>query len=153
MPSSRKGRGNGLAHSVDFLIRDTRRLLTAYIEANVTHEKIPLKFWFPLRVLDGNPGMSQRELGRALGFGDARAGVVVDAMVRHKLVDRRRGKDDARRIELDLTSTGRDFARLMNRRSAAVNKRILAGFSAAEAGRFLEFLARAHANLETDERE
>ncbi len=44
--------------------------------------------WFPLRVLYRNEGITQRELGQMLGFGDAHAGVIVGVLQHHKLVYR-----------------------------------------------------------------
>ena len=74
-----------LATSLDFLIRDTRLRLYRYIESRIAKQGIPLRVWFPLRVLYRNEGITQRELGQMLGFGDAHAGVIVGVMQRHKI--------------------------------------------------------------------
>src|SRR5262245_5776763 len=99
-----------LTDSLDFLIRDTRLLLTSYIENPIAQQRVPLRVWFPLRVLLKNDGITQRELGRMLGFGDAHAGVIVRTMQRQKLVVRRQSRIDRRRIDLHLTPTGRRMA-------------------------------------------
>jgi DNA-binding MarR family transcriptional regulator len=136
-----------LTGSLDFLIRDTRLHLTKQIEARIVQEGIPLRVWFPLRVLYGSEGITQRELGRILGYGDAHAGVIVRAMERRRLIDRRPSRVDRRRIDLYLTPVGKDMARRCLRHMKAVNARIVAGFSAAEARTLRALLLRAHDNL------
>ena len=100
-----------LTASLDFLIRDTRLLLTKRIEERVAALGIPLRSWFPLRVLFLREGITQRELGLTLGFGDAHAGVIVRALERRRLVERRPNARDRRRIDLYLTRDGKKMAR------------------------------------------
>ena len=94
------GPGDELADSLDFLIRDTRLLLTNTIAQRIASHGIPLRLWFPLRVLYKNEAITQRELGRMLGYGDAQAGVIVGFMQRRGFIDRRRSAADKRRIDL-----------------------------------------------------
>ena len=133
--------------SLDFLIRDTRLLLTNQIESLVAKQGIPLRIWFPLRVLYRNEGITQRELGRMLGYGDAHAGVIVRVMQRRKLVRRQQSKVDRRRIDLFLTDAGKKVAQQTLRQMQAINERIVSGFSATEAKTFQTLLMRAHENL------
>jgi DNA-binding MarR family transcriptional regulator len=100
-----------------------------------------------LRVLSRNEGITQRELGQILGYGDAHAGVIVRVMQRHRLVVRRPSRVDKRRINLYLTPAGRKAARLAQRLMRETNARIIAGFSVAEARRLRALLLRAHENL------
>ena len=88
------------------LIRDTRVFLTAVSRAALRGSGI-LCIRFPLRILYANEGITQRELGRMLSYGDAHAGVIVAFMQRMKLVDRRPNGLDKRRIDLYLTPAGR----------------------------------------------
>lgn len=136
-----------LTDSLDFLIRDTRLRLYKYIETRIARLGIPLRIWFPLRVLYKNEGITQRELGRILGFGDAHAGVIVGVMQRHRLVHRKPNRTDKRRIDLYLTPEGRRMARLTLRQMHAVDERIVAGFRASEARSLRALLLRAHENL------
>lgn len=138
---------DALTDSLDFLIRDTRLLLTTQIESRIAQEGIPLRVWFPLRVLYRSEGITQRELGRTLGYGDAHAGVIVRAMERRRLIDRRPSPVDKRRIDLYLTPAGRKMARRSLRHMRAINARIVAGFTAAEAQSLHALLWRAHQNL------
>ena len=136
-----------LAEGLDFLIRDTRLRLYRHIEARIERLGMPLRIWFPLRALYWNEGITQRELGRMLGFGDAHAGVIVRVMQRHRLVYREPSRRDKRRINLYLTPAGQKMARAGLRVMRAVNTRIVAGFTAAEAQSLHALLLRAHENL------
>ena len=100
-----------------------------------------------LRILDKHEGITQRELGMMLGYGDAHAGVIVRTMERRKLIDRRRSLTDRRRIDLYLTPAGKKMARQSLRHMRAVNARIVAGFTGAEAQTLHALLLRAHENL------
>jgi MarR family transcriptional regulator, organic hydroperoxide resistance regulator len=148
MKRSAKGAAVELTDSLDFLIRDTRLRLYKYIEGRMARQDIPLRLWFPLRALYWNEGITQRELGRMLGFGDAHAGVIVEVMRRRRLVDRQPSRIDKRRIDLFLTPAGRKMARLTLRHMRNINARIVAGFSATEARALQALLLRAHDNLE-----
>jgi DNA-binding MarR family transcriptional regulator len=148
MARAAKPAADGLTDSLDFLIRDTRLRLYKYIESRITRLGIPLRVWFPLRALYRSEGITQRELGRLLGYGDAHAGVIVRVMQRHKLVYRQPSRVDRRRINLYLTPEGRKTARLGLRHMRAINARIVAGFSVSEARALQALLARAHDNLE-----
>jgi MarR family transcriptional regulator, organic hydroperoxide resistance regulator len=147
MKRSAKDPADELAESLDFLIRDTRLRLYKYIENRIARQDIPLRLWFPLRALYKNEGITQRELGRMLGFGDAHAGVIVGVMRRLRLVHRQPSRVDKRRINLHLTPAGRKMARLTLRHVRAINARIVAGFSAPERRALQTLLARAHENL------
>jgi DNA-binding MarR family transcriptional regulator len=136
-----------LSTSLDFLIRDTRLRLYKFIEARIAKAGIPLRVWFPLRVLYRNEGITQRELGQMLGFGDAHAGVIVGVMQRHKLVYREPSKIDKRRLDLFLTPAGRAKTQQTLREMRRINAKITAGFTADERETFRVLLTRAHENL------
>ena len=148
MKRSGKGAANTLTDSLDFLIRDTRLRLYKYIESRIVRQDIPLRLWFPLRALYRNEGITQRELGRLLGYGDARAGVIVAVMQRRRLVNRQPSRVDKRRIDLYLTPAGKKMARLTLRHMRDINARVAAGFSATETRALQTLLLRAHENLQ-----
>lgn len=82
-----------------------------------------------------------------LGYGDAHAGVIVRSMERRRLVERRPSKIDKRRIDLYLTPEGKKMAKRTLAHQRAINRRIVAGFSPAEARALTALLMRAHENL------
>jgi len=136
-----------LTDGLDFLIRDTRLRLSKHIEGRIAGTGIPLRFWFPLRALYRNEGITQRELGQILGFGDARAGVVVGGMMRRRLLVRRPDRDDKRKLTLFLTPEGKRMAQATLRAMRAMQATLLAGFSAAEAQAVSRLLGRVRTNL------
>jgi MarR family transcriptional regulator, organic hydroperoxide resistance regulator len=136
-----------LTNSLDFLIRDTRLLLIKHIGRRIAALDVPLRAWFPLRVLYFCEGISQRELGVMLGYRDAHAGVIVRAMERRKLVERRPNASDRRRIDLYLSRDGKKVARQMHRLMGAINADIVAGLTAGEARSLHALLLRVHGNL------
>ncbi len=136
-----------LTDGLDFLIRDTRLRLSKHIEGRIAGAGIPLRFWFPLRALYRNEGITQRELGQLLSFGDARAGVVVAAMMRRKLVARRPDRSDKRKLMLFLTPEGKRMAQATLRAMRGVQATLLAGFSPTEAKAVGALLGRVRANL------
>jgi len=147
MKRSTKAAAAELAESLDFLIRDTRLRLYNYIEKRIARLDIPLRLWFPLRALLKNEGITQRELGQMLGFGDAHAGVIVGVMQRRHLIYREPSRTDKRRINLYLTPAGRKVAQATLREMRTINARIIAGFGETEARLLQALLLRAHDNL------
>jgi DNA-binding MarR family transcriptional regulator len=147
MARTRRSAPHELTDALDFLIRDTRLRLYKHIETRIEPQGVPLRLWFPLRALFRNEGITQRELGRMMGYGDAHAGVIVKTMQRHRLVQRKPNRIDKRRIDLYLTPAGRKMARLTLRHMRSVNARITAGFSAPEVRAFGALLSRARENL------
>lgn len=136
-----------LTDGLDFLIRDTRLRLSKHIDGRIAGMGIPLRFWFPLRALYRNEGITQRELGQILGFGDARAGVVVAAMLRKRFIARRSDPADKRKLSLFLTPAGRRAAQATFAAMRATQATLLGGFSPAEARALAALLARVRANL------
>jgi len=144
---SSKSAPGELTADLDFLIRDTRLCLYKYIESRIARSGMPLRLWFPLRALYGNEGITQRELGRMMGYGDAHAGVIVKAMMRRRLVRRISSVQDRRRINLYLTPAGRKMARLALRYMREVNARIIAGLTSSEARNLYTLLSRVRKNI------
>ena len=147
MKRSVNGAAEELADSLDFLIRDSRLLLMNLIASRIAKLGIPLRIWFPLRVLYSNKGITQRELGRLLGYGDAHAGVIVRVMQRRRLVQRRQSQLDRRRRDLFLTPAGRKLAWQALRQLRDINAQVVHGFTQSEARQFKALLSRAHDNL------
>lgn len=138
-----------LDDSLDFLIRDTRRLLLKRIETRLAEHGIPLGAWFPLRILYEEDGITQRQLSRKLGYLDAAAGAIVEVMEKLKLVRRVRNAEDRRKINVFLTPLGRRMGKRTIGQMHEVNEQIALGFSKREAETLRALLRRAHDNLRT----
>jgi len=136
-----------LEESLDFLIRDTRRVLLKSIEARLAHDGVPLGAWFPLRILYEEDGITQRELSRKLGYLDAAAGSIVEVMEKLKLVRRQRNETDRRKINVFLTPLGKRMGKKTIEHMYAINERIALGFSKRDEKTLRTLLRRAHDNL------
>ena len=150
-PNAAAGSPDDLTDGLDFLIRDTRLRLYNFIEQQIADQGIPLRFWFPLRALYRNAGITQRELGRILGFQDARAGVIVAAMQRRRLIYRQPDRYDRRKINLYLTPAGKQLAQAGLRAMRATEAKMLAGLGPAEAAALRSFLLRVRENLRPED--
>ena len=133
--------------NLDFLIRNTRRLLMKRIEEKLAEHGTPLGAWFPLRILYEEDGITQRELSRKLGYLDANAGTIVEAMEKLKLVRRVRNATDRRKINVFLTPAGRRMGETIVMYMQEVNEQIVAGFSRRDADQLKTLLDRVQANL------
>jgi DNA-binding MarR family transcriptional regulator len=136
-----------LDDSLDFLIRDTRRLLLKAIEIRLAQHGIPLGAWFPLRILYEEDGITQRELSRKLGYLDAAAGAIVEVMEKLQLVRRVRNADDRRKINVFLTPMGKRMGKRTIKYMQEINEQIESGFTKREAETLRSLLRRAHDNL------
>jgi MarR family transcriptional regulator, organic hydroperoxide resistance regulator len=136
-----------LDDSLDFLIRDTRRLLLKAIEIRLAQNGIPLGAWFPLRILYEEDGITQRELSRKLGYLDAAAGAIVEVMEKLNLVRRERNAEDRRKINVFLTPVGRRMGKRTIKHMQEINAQIESGFTRREAETLRDLLRRAHDNL------
>jgi DNA-binding MarR family transcriptional regulator len=136
-----------LEDSLDFLIRDTRRLLLKRIEARVTEHGIPLGAWFPLRILYEEDGITQRQLSRKLGYLDAAAGAIVEVMEKLDLVRRQRNAEDRRKINVFLTPLGRRIGKKTLVHMREINAQLERGFTKKDAATLRALLHRAHDNL------
>ena len=136
-----------LDDNLDFMIRNTRRLLMKSIETRLAEHGTPLGAWFPLRILYEEDGITQRELSRKLGYQDAAAGTIVEVMEKLRLVRRVRNADDRRKINVFLTPAGRRMGRSIVQYMHDVNEQITAGFSKRDADQLKSLLQRVQENL------
>jgi DNA-binding MarR family transcriptional regulator len=136
-----------LDDSLDFLIRDTRRVLLKCIEQRLAQHGIPLGAWFPLRILYEEDGITQRELSKKLGYLDAAAGAIVEVMEKLKLVRRKRNTEDRRKINVFLTPLGKRMGEQTIEHMEEINAQIERGFSKRDAETLRSLLRRAHDNL------
>src|SRR5262245_14590479 len=103
---------------------------------------------FVLQRLAGAPRLSLNELAERTLTHQSTVSVVVSRLVREGLVDRARGSDDGRRVELTLTAAGRA---VLGRAPAAAQDRLITALAsvgptarrrlAADLGRLIEAMA------------
>lgn len=82
-----------------------------------------------LRLLAGNPGMSQRDLSARLGTAPSGTVVLIDALEARRLVVRVRSTADRRHYELQLTDAGKDALRSLRTVSEEHEEATLSGLT------------------------
>lgn len=82
-----------------------------------------------LSVVEANPGIAQGELGATLGIRRTNTAPLVSRLVELGLVDRRPSPIDGRRVELHLTTAGRDALGRGRELIVAHETRMTAGLS------------------------
>lgn len=85
-----------------------------------------------LRLVGGNPGVSQVDLAATLGTDRATMMAIVDRLEQRGLVGRTRSVSDRRRQELNLTAAGEALLAQANRAIDAHERNFTARFTAAE---------------------
>ena len=85
-----------------------------------------------LTIVSVNPGLSQSDLGAALGTARSGAMMVADWLEERGLAERRRRNGDGRAWGLHLTSRGRSFLARVKRRVRANDARFAAKLTPAE---------------------
>ena len=93
----------GLNESLGFLICDTARFVKRTLYARLAPWGIPGGYWFLLRVLWREDGVTQRELSERLGVVEPSVVMMLRGMERLDLVRRERDVADRRKMRVFLT--------------------------------------------------
>jgi DNA-binding MarR family transcriptional regulator len=95
-----------------------------------------------LVVIDANPGLSQTQLGNALGIDRSTVVAVIDRLESRGLVARQPSPNDRRSHALHLTDTGKATLRRLTERVRAHEREIARHLSPDELARLIELLSR-----------
>jgi DNA-binding MarR family transcriptional regulator len=95
-----------------------------------------------LVVIDANPGLSQTQLGNALGIDRSTVVAVIDRLETRDLVARQPAPNDRRSHALHLTDAGKTTLRRLTERVRTHERRIARQLSAEEQARLIELLRR-----------
>jgi DNA-binding MarR family transcriptional regulator len=95
-----------------------------------------------LVVIDANPGLSQTQLGNALGIDRSTVVAVIDRLESRGLVARRPAPNDRRSHALHLSDTGKTTLRRLTERVRAHEHQIARDLSSDEQARLVELLRR-----------
>lgn len=93
-----------------------------------------------LVVIDGNPGLSQAQLGNALGIDRSTVVAVIDRLESRGLVARQPAPNDRRSHALHLSDSGKATLRRLTERVRAHERQIARHLSAEEQARLIELL-------------
>ena len=95
-----------------------------------------------LVVIDANPGLSQTQLGNALGIDRSTVVAVIDRLEARGLVARQAAPNDRRSHALHLSDTGKTTLRRLTERVRAHERQIARHLTAEEQARLIELLRR-----------
>jgi DNA-binding MarR family transcriptional regulator len=95
-----------------------------------------------LVVIDANPGLSQTQLGNALGIDRSTVVAVIDRLESRGLVARQPAPNDRRTHALHLSDSGKTTLRRLTERVRAHERQIARHLSAEEQARLIELLKR-----------
>ena len=100
-----------------------------------------------LVVIDANPGLSQTQLGNALGIDRSTVVAVIDRLESRGLVARQAAPNDRRSHALHLTDDGKATLRRLTERVRAHEREIAKHLSAEEQARLVQLLSRVARRL------
>jgi DNA-binding MarR family transcriptional regulator len=108
---------------------------------------IPLGMWFFLRVVWDEDGLTQREISDRAGLVAPTTVEQLRNMEKRGLVERRRSREDRRKVHVHLTPAGLALKAKVLPLAPQVNARAVRGLSAEEVAAFQRTLARIQDNL------
>jgi MarR family transcriptional regulator, lower aerobic nicotinate degradation pathway regulator len=140
-PRGRSGFAYRLDEQVGFVLRQVSQRHTGLFASLIGDETTPTQ-WAVLAKLMEVGACSQNHLGRLTAMDAATVKGVVERLLRRGLVETRSDTEDARRIVVDLTESGRRMAETYEPRALAITEETLQPLSAPERKVFLALLKR-----------
>jgi DNA-binding MarR family transcriptional regulator len=137
----RTGFAYRLDEQVGFVLRQVSQRHAGLFAAMIGDETTPTQ-WAVLAKLMEVGACSQNHLGRLTAMDAATVKGVVERLLRRGLVETRSDTEDARRIVVDLTDSGRRTAETDEPRALAITEETLQPLSAPERKVFLALLKR-----------
>jgi DNA-binding MarR family transcriptional regulator len=140
-----------LEDQVGFNLRRAHQRATGIFNAVMEKFSITPTQFAALAKLHDLGSVSQNELGRLTAMDPATIFGVVSRLIKHGFVTQSMDANDARRVILELTDTGREAAVAMKDIAAEVSRQTLEPLSTAEQALFLQLLQRMATNGTSDE--
>lgn len=136
--------------SVGYQIRTTHRLVQRALQMRIEHHGVTLGMWYFLRVLWDEDGLTQRELSRRVGTMEPTTMSAVQTMEQSGFVHRIRNPDDRRKINVYLTTKGRELETLLLPAGIDVVQTATGDFTQREIDMLLSLLSAIQKNLRED---
>lgn len=138
-----------LHNSLPFLLRITHRQLARALEEALKARGLTSGYWYFLRVLWTQEGMTQAELSAQVGVMTPAAVPALNALERRKLIERRTDTNDRRKIRVHLTPQGRALEKELMPIAQDVLSKALQGITREDLRIFRNVLQRLRANSRT----
>jgi DNA-binding MarR family transcriptional regulator len=131
-----------IEEGLGYLVNRAARTMAQQLAEELRPTGVGIGQWAVLLFLWAGDGLTQAELSRVVAIEPPTMVRTIDRMVRDGLVERRRDRSDARVSRIYLTPRGRSLRDELIPKAAAVNRRILASMTPAEARTVRQVLAR-----------
>ena len=133
--------------SLGYLVRRCHRGFDRLLSARLAQHDVPTGFWYYLRVLWRQDGLTQRQLSDATNVTETTSVAMLNAMARRQLIERRRDTVDRRKVRVALTDAGRALEAEMIGYAGAINALATQGIDAGEVAICADVLRRMARNL------
>lgn len=134
--------------SIGYLVKRVRSMLSAAVEREIADHDVTYEQWGVLLMILTHRGETAAVLSRGLECDTGSMTRMLDRLEAKDLIIRTRSTDDRRRVQLELTASGKRQAERLVAAIVKVLNRHLDGFSVAELNLFKSFLRRMLANRE-----
>ena len=132
--------------SIGYLLKRVRSMLSAAVEREIADHDVTYEQWGVLLMILKDRGDTAAMLARGMECDTGSMTRMLDRLEAKDLISRTRSTDDRRRVQLELTASGKRMAERLVAAIVKVLNRHLEGFSADELEVFKGFLRRMIAN-------
>ena len=133
--------------SYGYQSRATHRAFDRLLQQHLRQHDLSNGYWYVLRVLWEEEGMSQRELARAANLTESSAVIMLDSMQRAGLVARRKDPEDGRRQRVFLTAKAKRLKPKVLPVAGELNALAARGIAAEDLATYLTVAHQMRANL------
>lgn len=137
--------------SLGYLVRDTNRLLSRALAAEIAVAGVSIGQWYFLRILWEEDGMTQRELSQRVGMMEPTTVSALNGMAKAALIRRVRNADDRRKVNIYLTDKGKALKAKLLPLAAEVNARAASDLLPAEIDTLRRLLTKVKTRLAQSE--
>jgi MarR family transcriptional regulator, organic hydroperoxide resistance regulator len=146
--SSRRGNEFPPRLSSGYLVRDAHRAFQRLLERRIAAYGVTRGQWYFLRVLWNADGLSQRELSARVGMMEPTTAIALRRMERSRLIRRRRGDDDRRKVQVFLTAKAKRLRDELLALARGITEEAEDGIPARDLACFRRVITRMTANLD-----
>jgi MarR family transcriptional regulator, organic hydroperoxide resistance regulator len=134
--------------SSGYLVRDAHRAFQRLLERRIAAYGVTRGQWYFLRVLWDTDGLSQRELSARVGMMEPTTAVALRSMERARLIRRRRGNDDRRKVRVFLTARAKRLRHALLAAARGITEEAERGLGARDLVCFRRVVTQLTANLD-----
>jgi DNA-binding MarR family transcriptional regulator len=135
--------------SYGYQSRATHRAFDRLLRQHLSKHGVANGFWYALRVLWENEGMSQRELANAANLTESSTVIMLENMTKAGLVRRKKDPADGRRHQVYLTAKARRLKGKLLPLAFELNAIAARDIGAADLAAYLRVAHKMRANLRT----